>query len=555
MIPEQYTPELTEEYTRRGYWKPVTFSHFWDRNASLYPDKEAIVDSKTRLTWAEAKRAIDRIALGLVELGIERDEVVMMQMPMSVEYLLLRTALEKAGILNLPIMRSYRHQEVKEFAQMVDMVAVFIPWKLRGFDHFQMIEELRPNLGSLRHIIVAGEEVPPGAISLKKMMETPLEEKYPPELLETRRLKYNELFYIHITTGSTGAPKLLEQALCHRVYQSQVWVEVAKFTVDDVTAVISPAVAGPNNPGFFQAPMVGAKIAMLELWEPEAALRLIEKERVTVFGATSAQVGMMLNVPNFDKYDVSSVRFIVTTGSALSYGVAREAERKFGCPIVNTLGAAEIGGNATFSPLDAPFEQRVLTVGKPKPGNEVRLVDEESREVPEGEVGEICFRGPTIAPGFYRDPKRNQELFLDGGWVRTGDQGKWDKDGNLVIVGRIKDLIIRAGQNIFPGETEGILYTHPKISSVAVVAMPDPLMGERVCAYVVPKTGERLTLDEMSAFLKSKGLASFKLPERLELVTELPFVAGGGAMLKVDKKALQADITEKLKKEGKISDI
>lgn len=555
MIPARFTPERIAEYTSKGYWRPITFSHFWDRNALLFPDKEAIVDSRTRLTWAEAKRAVDRIALGLIELGIERNEMALVQLPMCAENLLLRTALEKAGIIHLPVIRSYRHQEIEHFAQRIDAVALFIPWKLRDFDHFQMAQELRPNLPKLRHIIVVGDEVPAGAVSLKEMMQTPLEKKYPPDFLESRRFKYNELSWMISTTGTTGTPKIIEHAPCHRVYQSEIWIAASGLTGKDVTAVLSPAPTGPNNPAMFQAPMVGAKIAMLELWEPEDALRLIEKEKVTVFGATPAQVALMLNLPNFSRYNVSSMRLIVTTGSALPYHIAQEAERKFGCRIINALGTAEIGGIATYSLPEAPFEQRVVTVGHLIPGNEVKLIDEAGHEVPPGEIGEVTFRGPTNAPGFYNDPERNRDEYLDGEWLKTGDQGKWDEQGNLMIVGRIKDVIKRAGQGMFPGEIENILFTHPKVAHVAVVGMPDPVLVERACAYVVPKPGATFTFDEMTSFLRGKGIASFKIPERLEIVGALPLVAGGTAMPKIDKKALRADIAAKLKKEGKIPDM
>jgi len=298
---------------------------------------------------------------------------------------------------------------------------------------------------------------------------------------------------------------------------------------------------------------ISGRIVMLEIWDPEEALKLIEKEKVTILGGTPSQIALMLNVPNFDKYDVSSVRFIPTTGSGLPYRIAEEAERKFGCPIINIFGGAETGGIATFNPLDAPFEHRVATVGKPKPGNEVRLVDEHGRDVPEGEIGEVVFRGPSIAPGFYQDPERNRDDYVDGVWIKTGDQGRWDEHGNLMIVGRIKDIIIRAGQNIFPGEIENLLFTHPKVANVVIVGMPDPVMVERACAYVVPKKDENFTFDDMVSFLKGK-VASYKLPERLETMDELPLVGGGSAMAKVDKNILRADITEKLKKEGKLSD-
>ncbi|MFC2122711.1 AMP-binding protein [Bacteroidota bacterium] len=549
MIPERYTAELAEEYTRKGYWRPITFSHFWDRNALLFPDEEALVDTRKRFTWAEAKQAIDRMALGLVELGIKRDETVLVQLPMCAEQMLLRNALEKAGIVHLSVLRSYRHKEMEHFAKRINAVAIIAPWQLKGFDHLQMIEEIRPHLPNLRQTIVVGDEVPDGYPSLEKMMKTPLEDKYPPELLESRRFQFNEFSWMITTTGTSGDPKLILHTPCHRVYQSEVWCSIEKLTSDDVTAVISPSPTGPNNIAMFQAPMVGAKIVMLEIWDPEEALKLIEKERITIFGSTPAQLGLMLNVPNVDQYDISSMRFVFTTGSPLPYKIAQEAEKKFGC-IINVLGAAEIGGLAVFNRLDAPFDDRVTTVGYPIPGNEVRLVDEEGREVPEGGVGEVTFRGPTMPPGFFNDPERDRTEFVDGVWIKTGDQGKWDEKGQLMIVGRLKDIIIRAGQNIFPGEVENMLFTHPRVAGTSIVGMPDPVMGERACAYVVPKAGQSFDFDEMVAFLKGRGIASYKLPERLEVVDELPLVSRGSGMPKVDKKALLSDITEKLKQEG-----
>ncbi len=150
-------------------------------------------------------------------------------------------------------------------------------------------------------------------------------------------------------------------------------------------------------------------------------------------------------------------------------------------------------------------------------------------------------------------PERDVSDYVDGVWIKTGDQGRWDEQGNLMIVGRIKDIIIRAGQNIFPGEIENMLFTHPKVANMAVVGMPDPLMVERACACIVPKEGEGFTFEETKSFLKEKGIASFKLPERMELVAKLPLVTRGSGMPKVDKKALTADIAAKLKKEGKLS--
>ncbi|MFQ5826608.1 MAG: AMP-binding protein, partial [Dehalococcoidia bacterium] len=200
----------------------------------------------------------------------------------------------------------------------------------------------------------------------------------------------------------------------------------------------------------------------------------------------------------------------------------------------------------TRTTLDDPPEVRRLSAGRPYPGNEVKLVDGSGREVPRGEVGEIMARGPTMDFAYFRDPEATWQTWTRDGWHKLGDLGKMDERGYLSIVGRQSDMIIRGGQNIYPVEIENLLHTHPRVSAAAVVRMPDRIMGERACAYVVPKPGEKLTFEEMVSFLREQRIATYKLPERLETLERLP-LAGGQ---KVDKKVLEQDIAEKLKAEG-----
>jgi non-ribosomal peptide synthetase component E (peptide arylation enzyme) len=187
-------------------------------------------------------------------------------------------------------------------------------------------------------------------------------------------------------------------------------------------------------------------------------------------------------------------------------------------------------------------------VGRPFEGNEIKLVDESGQEVPKGETGGIVVRGPCGGTGYYKDPQATKEAFTEDGWFSTGDLGKWDEQGNLMLVGRKKDVIIRGGQNIYPVEVEKLLVTHPKVLDAALVGMPHPVMGERACAYIVPKQGEQFTFHEMVSWLREKGVAPYKLPERLEFLDQMPMVAD----VKVDKKVLREDIARKLRAEGNV---
>jgi non-ribosomal peptide synthetase component E (peptide arylation enzyme) len=254
----------------------------------------------------------------------------------------------------------------------------------------------------------------------------------------------------------------------------------------------------------------------------------------------------MVQHPNFPSYDTSSLKVVWTGGAPIAYNQAIEVEEKLGCPLLQHYGNIDADVNTINSP-DDPQEERLLTVGKPMAATEIRLMDEEGHEVSRGEVGEVWGRGPACAPGYFGDEEATWDAW-EGGWFKMGDLAKWDDAGNLLIVGRKTDMIIRGAQNIYPAEVEDTLRTHPDVVDAAIVGMPDPIMGQRCCAYVTLKPGKAFSFEEMVSFLKEKRFAPYKLPERLEIVDDLPRV---GDQQKVDKKALEQRIRQRLKEEGK----
>jgi non-ribosomal peptide synthetase component E (peptide arylation enzyme) len=297
---------------------------------------------------------------------------------------------------------------------------------------------------------------------------------------------------------------------------------------------------------YFAAPIAGAKTVMLEEFSGEGALALIEKEKATAIGVVPTHLIRMLEA-DASKYDLSSLRFIRSAGGYLSPQVAEEAETAFGASITSDLGTQDKGSVSGCSVEDSK-DLRRRTVGRMLPGNKVRLLDKDSgEEVPDGEPGVLWFRGPHAPAGYFRDEELTATVFDKDGWTTTEDIVKFDQ-GCLWILGRAKDMIIRGGQNIYPAEVEGLLNDHPKVSSVAVVGYPDREMGERCCAYVIPKPGADFSFDEMVSFLKEKKIAMFKLPERLEVVTEFPAVGDSG---KVNKETLKQQIKALVEKENK----
>ena len=546
MKPIRYKKEMVDEFLEKGYWTGETFYDFYERNAIEYGDREALVDSRYRLTWAEAKRLVDAIAFAWIKMGIPKFSRIIIQSPNSVYGFLSRIACERAGLISLTVYPYLRQRELEYMTERTEASAVIIPHIYRKFNYLEMYKELQKQFSHLKYIFLFGDEVPDDApeetYSLTRVAQKTAEGEIDESVFKERRL--DPLWNVGLltsTSGTTGLPKLVEWPIAPRVCTSKGRVEIWKLTKDDITLAIAPHAGGAAGTlTYFAAPLAGAKTAMLEEFTPEGALELIQKERATAIGVVPTHLVRMLQAGP-SGYDLSSLRFIRSAGGYLSPQLAEEAEEAFGAVITSDLGTQDMG-SVSGCRIDDPKELRRRTVGRMLPGNDVRLLDENGKEVPPGEPGVLYFRGPHAPAGYYRDEALTATVFDPTGWTTTGDIVKFDQDC-LWILGRSKDMIIRGGQNIYPAEIEGLLNEHPKVASAAIVGYPDREMGERTCAYVIPKAGQIISLEEMVDFLKKKRLAMYKLPERLEIVEEFPAVGDSG---KVDKKALKEDIAGKV---------
>jgi non-ribosomal peptide synthetase component E (peptide arylation enzyme) len=553
MKPVRYDHEEVDRYLKEGYWDKTILSDYWERNARQWPDKDALVDSTgSRLTWKEAVQRIDRIAYALIsELQLKKDDMLMVQLPNCVEQILVRLACQKAGVIAIPEMTTFRQTELMDIATKTAAVGIVIPKVYRKFDHYLMAKDLQKDLPNLKRIIVAGNDVPKDAISLQKTMDHPYEQEYDPiELIARKVDAIQEVGFLVTTTGTTGLPKLIE----HRIAARDIWTAKAhirnwQLGPDDCVLAIAPlAGAAGGTPTYVTAPVAGAKIALEYQSGGEETLAFIEKERVTLIALVPTQLARLLELP-VGKYDLSSLRIIKTAGGYLPPPLAKQAEATFGCPILGTYGTQDTG-SISGVPITATEEQRYTTVGRLHPGIEIKILDDSGKQVEEGAVGTLWFKGPGNSIGYFKDIEKTMtEAFDKDGFATPGDLVTVTDDGFLKIMGRKKNIIIRGGQNIYPREIEDYLLTHPKVTNVAVVPMPDPKMGERACAFVTLKEGEKLTFEDMIDFLKTKKIAPFKLPERLEVLGALPLVGESG---KVDNKAMVKMITDKLKQEGKI---
>jgi|GEM_PF-247522 len=546
----RYSDEMINGFKDGGYWTGETFYDFWKKNAEIMPDKTALVDSRYRLTWKDAKTAIDKIASDFIASGLQKNDRIIIQTPNTVYGFLARIASERAGLISLTVYPYLRHKELDFMLSKTEAKAAVIPGIYRNFDYLNMFEELALKYDSIRLIYLSdqsscdknGRKV----IKIRSLIEA----SYSNDRIKVNELKnrhfnpFTDVALLTSTSGSTGIPKIVEWNIAPRLCTSKARTKLWKLTTDDAVMAIAPHAGGAGGTlTYFAAPLVGAKIVLLEEFSADAALKLIEQERCTAIGVVPTHIVRMLDV-DIENHDLSSLRFIRSAGGYLSPQIAAEAERRMGAVITSDLGTQDVGSVSGCSVDDEAYIRR-RTVGKPLPGNEIRILDEKGRVLDDG-VGELWFRGPNSPAGYYRDIESTMKVFNRDGWATTGDLVKFDKNGNLMIMGRRKNMIIRGGQNIYPPEIEGLLNESDDIAGVSVVGVTDAEYGERAVAFIIPSRNSIISLEKIREFLIGKKLAKYKIPEYLIVVEQLPTVGDSGKIDKnVLKKMAEAKIDEK----------
>ena len=439
---------------------------------------------------------------------------------------------------------------MRHLLNLAETKAILLPCIYRDFNYVGLIEALKPDLPHLEHVIVMGEGVPSGMLSSNEVFRTPLEEKYPADFLKQFRPGGDAPRHLLCTSGTTGMPKIScwSENNTHAIFVQHGCRISMELKENDIMAAIAPGNTASTGYGFAMlGPLcIGATVATLERWDSGEALKLMEREKCSVGVMIPTQAIKLLG-EEVEKYDLRHFTRLFNAGAQFPVENVKEFERRFHCQVLNCYGATDAGAPFMITVND-PAEKRWTTVGRTWDGELKIVVDEKGTKAPVGQEGEIWWRGSDNMYGYVNDSERDATSFTRDGFFRSGDVGFVDEEGYLHITGRIKDLIIRGGQNISPREIEELLAAHPKILDVTVAAMPDPVYGERACAFVVPRAGEKFTFEEMLSYLENQKIAKWKLPERLELIEEIPKSAGG----KVMKRTLTEAITEKLKQEGKL---
>jgi 2,3-dihydroxybenzoate-AMP ligase len=540
----KFPPEYAKRYRARGYWLDKSLATEFAAVFTRFAERVALIDGERHFTYADVDRQSDNLALNLIALGFKPLDRVVLQLPNVAEFVVLYFALQKIGAIPIAALATHRYNEVSQFVDIAQAVACVYPERQSDFAFGPMIARVAEASPCLKFRIVLGP-AGPGELSLSELIDRPA--TLPKSALSGFAADPEDPCIFQLSGGTTGVPKLIPRTHNDYAYNSKTAAQVCGVTGDSVLLLILPIahnlpLACPGVQGFY---FNGGAVVLSQSTRPEEVFRLVERHGVTHIKVVPALLIRLINSEAVTQFDTSSIRYIQSGGQRLQPEVRIRTKELIPSVFVQeNFGMSE--GLLMFVRPEDPEDERLETVGSPIcPDDEVRLIDDDGNDVPFGEVGEMCARGPYTLRGYYGAPEHNAKVFTSDGFYCSGDLMRQNKAGNYMVEGRKKDLINRGGEKISAEEIENLILQHPSVQNVACVAMPDPDMGERMCACVILRTGKTLTLGDLLAFLATKEIAKFKLPERLEIMSDFPLSTFG----KVSKKTLVETVSANIAQE------
>ncbi|WP_459549115.1 (2,3-dihydroxybenzoyl)adenylate synthase [Nocardia sp. X0981] len=519
-----FPAELADSYRAAGYWTGTPLGELLRNTARRRPDRPALLGPRP-LTYAELDAEADRMAYGFLTLGLAPGDRVVVQLPNTPEFAIVLFGLLRAGIIPVLTLPAHRRAEIAHLAALSGAVAYLIADRQGDFDYRELAAGLVATVESVRHVLVLGD---PGdftdLLSIARDTGT-LPEPDP-----------SDIALMLVSGGTTGLPKLIARTHDDYVYNARASAAVCALGENDVYLATLPAA---HNfplacPGILGTVATGGALVFVADPSPESAFAVIERYGVTVTAVVPPLAQLWSAAVEWEDADISSLRLLQVGGAKLAEVNAREIAPALNVTLQQVFGMAE--GLLNFTRLDDDPDLVCTTQGRPLcPADEIRVVDESGADVAPGAEGELLTRGPYTLRGYYRAPEHNSRAFTPDGYYRSGDLVRQLPSGHLVVSGRIKDVINRGGENISCDELEEHLLAHPAVRHAAAVGLPDPGLGEKVCAVLVV-TDEMPSLAEIKEFLTGRGLATYKLPDVLRRADTLPVTAVG----KIDKKALRS---------------
>ncbi|MET7611652.1 AMP-binding protein [Streptomyces seoulensis] len=497
------------------------------RTAATWPDREALVDvaSGRRWTYAEFAADVGRLACALLASGVAKGDRVGVWAVNRAEWVLVQYATARVGAVMVNVNPAYRTHEVEYVLRQAGVSLLFASTEHKGSDYRAMVDEVRSSVPELRRTVYFGDP------SWDEF--TALGAEIPPEQLRSREaeLSCDDPINIQYTSGTTGFPKGATLSH-HNILNNGYFVgELVAYTEQDRICVPVPFYhCFGMVMGNLAATSHGACIVIpAPSFEPKATLEAVQRERCTSLYGVPTMFIAELNLPGFAEYDLSTLRTGIMAGSPCPVEVMKRVVAEMHMAEVSICyGMTETSPVSLQTRVDDDLEHRTGTVGRVLPHLEVKVTDPATGiTLPRGEAGELCTRGYSVMLGYWEEPEKTAEAIDTGRWMHTGDLAVMREDGYVEIVGRIKDMIIRGGENIYPREIEEFLYAHPKIRDVQVVGVPHERYGEEVLACVIPlDAADPLTLDEVRAFCRDR-LAHYKVPTRLQLLDAFPMTVSG----------------------------
>ena len=525
-----------------------TIGNFFDKIVEKYRDREALVvkHQNVRWSWSELGRRVDELAAGLVALGLERGDRIGIWSPNTYEWTLTQFATAKAGLVLVNVNPAYRRAELEYAMNKVECKALILAPALKTSNYLEIVNDLVKDrkLPYLKHIVRLGTEKTPGMLNFDDVAKAGAnkERAYLADLAP--KLQFDDAINIQFTSGTTGFPKGATLSH-HNILNNGYFVgEGLKLTPDDRLCIPVPL--------YHCFGMVMGNLGCLthgstmvypaEAFDPLATLKAVSEERCTTLYGVPTMFIAQLDHPEFSKFDLKSLRTGIMAGSPCPIEVMKRVQSQMHMHEVTiAYGMTETSPVSTQCATDDPVERRVSTVGQVLPHIEIKIVDSEGKAVPRGETGEFCTRGYSVMKGYWNDEEKTNEAIDDGGWMHTGDLATMDEQGYVNIVGRLKDMVIRGGENVYPREIEEFLYRHPKVQDVQVIGVPDLKYGEEICAWIKLRDGHSATPEEIREFCKGQ-IAHYKIPRYIEFVVEFPMTITG----KIQKFVMREQTIDKL---------
>ncbi|MGN2642076.1 MULTISPECIES: (2,3-dihydroxybenzoyl)adenylate synthase [Nocardia] len=518
--------DVATRYRDHGHWSGETLADLPGDWARRHRERTALVHGDHRISYTEMDLLVRRRAAGLRAHGLVAGDRVVLQLPNIPEFVITFFALISIDVKPVFALAAHRATEIRHLLAMTDAVAYIVADHSHGFDYTHLAATMAAEHPGLR-LFVHGEDIPDGAVELARLEAEPA---------ASPALDPGDVAFFLLSGGTTALPKLIPRTHHDYAYQTRAAAAVTGLSRTDVYLTALPVAFNFTwgCPGVLGTLRVGGTVVFAQDPVPADCFELIEAEHVTVTALVPAVAKMWLDTVTDDTSDLSSLRTIQIGGAPLHHDLAAAVGPAFGARLQQVFGMAE--GLITMTRDTDPDDIVVGTQGRAlSPDDEIRIVDDNGADLDPGMTGELWTRGPYTLRGYYRAAEHNATAFTADGFYRTGDLARLTFTRELIVQGRRKDVIIRGGNKVSAAEIEGYLLDHPLVDQVAVIPIPDPYVGERICAYI-RATDTAPTLSQLRKALQERGIADYKLPDRLEVVTELPLTGLG----KVDKKALIA---------------